>query len=161
MKAVLARRTAKGNGEERLNKSFGFLKHIRHKYEIGEEVGKGHFGHTCKGRCRKGELKGLQVAIKIISKSQMTTAIAIEDVKREELPLPTTVDSFNIVEELPLNIWKFEWKGRGWKCSYGLYGKRLEEGIETTVEHLEIRVERTWMEMFIRALRETVGGGDR
>ncbi|XP_071735156.1 CDPK-related protein kinase-like isoform X1 [Rutidosis leptorrhynchoides] len=81
MKAVLARRH--GNGEEKLNKNFGFSKHIGHKYEIGEEVGKGHFGHTCKARCRKGEFKGQIVAVKIISKSKMTTAIAIEDVHRE------------------------------------------------------------------------------
>ncbi|GKA62074.1 CDPK-related kinase 5-like protein [Tanacetum coccineum] len=78
MKAVLARRAAKGNGEERLNKSFWFLEHIRHKYEIEEEVGKGYFAHTCKGRCRKGELKGLQVAIKIISESHVSVPNGIE-----------------------------------------------------------------------------------
>lgn len=74
MKAVLARRHM-GNGEERLNKSFGFLKHIGHKYEIGEEVGKGHFGHTCKSRCKKGEHKGQPVAVKIISKSKVSFII--------------------------------------------------------------------------------------
>ncbi|KAK9061851.1 hypothetical protein SSX86_019035 [Deinandra increscens subsp. villosa] len=83
IKAVLARRTGKGNGEEKLNRCFGFSKHIGHKYEIGEEVGKGHFGHTCRAKCRKGEFKGQQVAVKILTKSQMTTAIAIEDVHRE------------------------------------------------------------------------------
>ncbi|KAD7479409.1 hypothetical protein R6Q59_008240 [Mikania micrantha] len=83
MKGVLARRTAKGGGEEKLNRSFGFSKHIGHKYVIGEEVGKGHFGHTCRARCKKGEFKGQQFAVKIISKSKMTTAIAIEDVHRE------------------------------------------------------------------------------
>ncbi|XP_076914137.1 CDPK-related kinase 5-like [Bidens hawaiensis] len=83
MKGVIARRTGKGNGEEKLNKSFGFSKHIGHKYEIGEEVGKGHFGHTRKARIKKGEFKGQQVAVKIITKSKMTTAIAIEDVHRE------------------------------------------------------------------------------
>nr|XP_043632034.1 CDPK-related protein kinase-like [Erigeron canadensis] len=84
MKAVLARRHGvKGNGEEKLNKHFGFSKHIGHKYDIREEVGKGHFGHTYRARCKKGELKGQIVAVKIISKSKMTTAIAIEDVHRE------------------------------------------------------------------------------
>ncbi|KAI3799041.1 hypothetical protein L1987_34329 [Smallanthus sonchifolius] len=83
MKGVLARRTAKGSGEEKLNRSFGFSKHIGHKYDIGEEVGKGHFGHICRAKCKKGEFKGQQVAVKIISKSKMTTAIAIEDVHRE------------------------------------------------------------------------------
>lgn len=71
MKGVLAKRTGKGNGEEKLNKSFGFSKHIGHKYEIGEGVGKGHFGQTCRARCKKGEFKGQQVAVKIITKSKV------------------------------------------------------------------------------------------
>lgn len=66
-----------------LDKSFGFSKHFRNKYELGEEVGKGHFGHTCRATFKKGELKGQQVAVKVISKSKMTTAISIEDVRRE------------------------------------------------------------------------------
>ncbi|XP_022963277.1 CDPK-related kinase 5-like [Cucurbita moschata] len=66
-----------------LDKSFGFSKHFRNKYELGEEVGKGHFGHTCRATVKKGELKGHQVAVKVISKAKMTTAIAIEDVRRE------------------------------------------------------------------------------
>ncbi|KAL4577398.1 hypothetical protein LXL04_013507 [Taraxacum kok-saghyz] len=84
MKAVLARRHGEGkDGVARLNKSFGFSKHIRHKCEIGEEVGKGHFGHTHRAKFKKGEHKGQQVAVKIIPKSKMTTAIAIDDVHRE------------------------------------------------------------------------------
>ncbi|CAI9272545.1 unnamed protein product [Lactuca saligna] len=84
MKAVLARRHGEGKeGNVRLNKSFGFSKHIRHKCEIGEEVGKGHFGHTHRAKFKKGKHKGQQVAVKIIPKSKMTTAIAIDDVRRE------------------------------------------------------------------------------
>ncbi|KAI7743836.1 hypothetical protein M8C21_026972, partial [Ambrosia artemisiifolia] len=98
MKGVLARRTGKGGGEDKLNKSFGFLKHIGHKYDIGEEVGKGHFGHTCKARCKKGEFKGQQVAVKIISKSQMTTAIAIEDVHREVKILRALTGHNNLIK---------------------------------------------------------------
>ncbi|KAI3747921.1 hypothetical protein L6452_10659 [Arctium lappa] len=110
IKAVLARwhGTSKANanvaegeeGEEnnvRLNKNFGFLKHIRRKYELGEEVGRGHFGHTCKSKFKYGELKGQQVAIKIIPKSKMTTHIAIEDVKREVKILRVLTGHSNLV----------------------------------------------------------------
>ncbi|MED6121062.1 Cyclin-dependent kinase 4 [Stylosanthes scabra] len=69
--------------EEELDKRFGYGKNFGAKYEIGKEIGKGHFGHTCYARCKKGELKDQAVAVKIISKSKMTTAIAIEDVRRE------------------------------------------------------------------------------
>ncbi|KAK9670406.1 hypothetical protein RND81_13G199900 [Saponaria officinalis] len=66
-----------------LDKRFGFSKHFGEKYEVGEEVGRGHFGYTRVATAKKGDLKGLQVAVKIIPKSKMTTAIAIEDVRRE------------------------------------------------------------------------------
>lgn len=54
-----------------LDKSFGFSKHFRNKYELGEEVGKGHFGHTCRATVKKGELKGKQVAVKVIPKAKV------------------------------------------------------------------------------------------
>ncbi|CAA2951642.1 CDPK-related kinase 3-like [Olea europaea var. sylvestris] len=66
-----------------LDKNFGYNKNFGAKYELGKEVGRGHFGHTCYAKGRKGELKDLPVAVKIISKSKMTTAISIEDVRRE------------------------------------------------------------------------------
>ncbi|KAL3846090.1 hypothetical protein ACJIZ3_003493 [Penstemon smallii] len=73
-----------GEGSERqLDKSFGYSKNFAAKYELGKEVGRGHFGHTCWAKCKKGELKNQPVAVKIISKAKMTTAIAIEDVRRE------------------------------------------------------------------------------
>ncbi|KAJ6288618.1 hypothetical protein OIU76_024575 [Salix suchowensis] len=95
IRAVLARRhgSVKPNeatipeGSEaeaaRLVKSFGFSKHFGNKYELGDEVGRGHFGYTCQAKFKKGELKGQQVAVKVIPKAKMTTAIAIEDVRRE------------------------------------------------------------------------------
>ncbi|GER30116.1 calcium-dependent protein kinase [Striga asiatica] len=70
-------------GERQLDKSFGYSKNFAAKYELGKEVGRGHFGHTCWAKGKKGELKNQQVAVKIISKAKMTTAIAIEDVRRE------------------------------------------------------------------------------
>ncbi|BBG97695.1 CDPK-related kinase 3 [Prunus dulcis] len=69
--------------EQLLDKSFGYGKNFGAKYELGKEVGRGHFGHTCSGRGKKGELKDQPVAVKIISKAKMTTAISIEDVRRE------------------------------------------------------------------------------
>ncbi|KAG2720619.1 hypothetical protein I3760_02G044400 [Carya illinoinensis] len=69
--------------EQALDKSFGYTKNFGAKYELGKEVGRGHFGHTCSARGKKGELKDQPVAVKIISKAKMTTAISIEDVRRE------------------------------------------------------------------------------
>ncbi|XVE58293.1 hypothetical protein DITRI_Ditri04bG0158500 [Diplodiscus trichospermus] len=72
------------DGEELvLDKNFGYAKHLGAKFELGKEVGRGHFGHTCWAKGKKGELKGQSVAVKIISKAKMTTAISIEDVRRE------------------------------------------------------------------------------
>ncbi|XP_076905596.1 CDPK-related kinase 4-like [Bidens hawaiensis] len=72
-----------GDGERSLDKTFGYPKNFGSKYELGKEVGRGHFGHTCWAKCKKGVLKNQAVAVKIISKSKMTTAISIEDVRRE------------------------------------------------------------------------------
>ncbi|XP_058751894.1 CDPK-related kinase 5-like [Vicia villosa] len=70
-----------GDGEGvSLDKNFRFLKKFGSKYELGEEVGRGHFGYTCSAVMNvsnKGDVKGHRVAVK------MTTAIAIEDVRRE------------------------------------------------------------------------------
>ncbi|EEF46780.1 CDPK-related kinase 4 isoform X1 [Ricinus communis] len=70
-------------GDRQLDKSFGYPKNFQAKFELGKEVGRGHFGHTCWAKGKKGELKGQSVAVKIISKAKMTTAISIEDVRRE------------------------------------------------------------------------------
>ncbi|KAH9604300.1 hypothetical protein KSS87_019447 [Heliosperma pusillum] len=94
IRSVLARRQGKTaapgsvpDGEPQsgsgLDKRFGFSKNFGDKYEVGEEVGRGHFGYTRIATAKKGDLKGQQVAVKIIPKSKMTTAIAIEDVRRE------------------------------------------------------------------------------
>ncbi|KAI3694011.1 hypothetical protein L1987_76969 [Smallanthus sonchifolius] len=66
-----------------LDKNFGYGKNFGAKYELGKEIGRGHFGHTCHARGKKGELKDQALAVKIISKAKMTTAISIEDVRRE------------------------------------------------------------------------------
>lgn len=55
-----------------LDKSFGFSKQFKSKYEVGDEVGRGHFGYTCSAIAKKGELKGQQVAVKVIPKAKVT-----------------------------------------------------------------------------------------
>ncbi|KAF5176346.1 Cdpk-related kinase [Thalictrum thalictroides] len=109
IKALLARRhgSVKPNEasipegsevEVGLDKNFGYLKQFYTKYELGEEVGRGHFGYTCSAVAKKGELKGQEVAIKVIPKSKMTTAIAIEDVRREVKILRALTGHKNLVQ---------------------------------------------------------------
>ncbi|XP_061367148.1 CDPK-related kinase 5-like isoform X2 [Gastrolobium bilobum] len=111
IKAVLARRQGKKTttaipeeGEEEaggaadLDKRFGFSKELSSRLEVGEEVGRGHFGYTCSARFKKGELKGQQVAVKVIPKAKMTTAIAIEDVRREVKILRALNGHSNLVQ---------------------------------------------------------------
>ncbi|KAM3282564.1 CDPK-related kinase 3 [Capsicum chacoense] len=69
--------------DQSLDKNFGYTKNFGAKFELGKEIGRGHFGHTCHAKGKKGELKDVPVAVKIISKAKMTTAISIEDVRRE------------------------------------------------------------------------------
>lgn len=57
--------------EQLPDKSFGYGKNFGAKYELGREVGRGHFGHTCFARGKKGELKDQPVAVKIISKAKV------------------------------------------------------------------------------------------
>ncbi|KAL7214015.1 hypothetical protein ACSBR1_026440 [Camellia fascicularis] len=86
-----------GDGEV-LNKSFGYPKNFAAKYELGKEVGRGHFGHTCCAKGKKGELKNQPVAVKIISKAKMTTAISIEDVRREVMILKALSGHKNLIK---------------------------------------------------------------
>ncbi|KAH0924657.1 hypothetical protein HID58_016913 [Brassica napus] len=81
-----------------LDKSFGFSKHFASHYEIDGEVGRGHFGYTCSAKGKKGSLKGQEVAVKVIPKSKMTTAIAIEDVSREVKILRALTGHKNLVQ---------------------------------------------------------------
>lgn len=55
-----------------LDKSFGFSKQFGAHYEIGEEVGRGHFGYTSSAKAKKGTFKGLDVAVKVITKSKVS-----------------------------------------------------------------------------------------
>ncbi|XVE49163.1 hypothetical protein DITRI_Ditri01bG0060200 [Diplodiscus trichospermus] len=81
-----------------LDKRFGFSKELTSRLEVGEEVGRGHFGYTCSAKFKKGEFKGRQVAVKVIPKSKMTTAIAVEDVRREVKILRALTGHNNLVK---------------------------------------------------------------
>lgn len=81
-----------------LDKNFGFSKQFVSHYELGEEVGRGHFGYTCSAKAKKGSMKGQDVAVKVIPKSKMTTAIAIEDVRREVRILRALTGHKNLVQ---------------------------------------------------------------
>ncbi|KAJ0968471.1 hypothetical protein J5N97_025388 [Dioscorea zingiberensis] len=85
-------------GEAALDKSFGYGRNFGAKYELVREVGRGHFGHTCSARVKKGELKGQLVAVKIIPKAKMTTPISIEDVRREVKILKALSGHNNLVK---------------------------------------------------------------
>lgn len=66
-----------GVGEIQLDKSFGYSKNFGAKFELGKEIGRGHFGHTFWARGKKGDLKGKPVAVKIISKSKVRSRLPI------------------------------------------------------------------------------------
>ncbi|GJN10999.1 hypothetical protein PR202_ga29156 [Eleusine coracana subsp. coracana] len=62
-----------GDGSGRgLDKGFGFSKGFAAKYEMGDEVGRGHFGYTCAAKVKKGARKGESVAVKVIPKAKVT-----------------------------------------------------------------------------------------
>ncbi|KAK1369884.1 Calmodulin-domain kinase CDPK protein [Heracleum sosnowskyi] len=84
--------------DQQLDKNFGFNKSFGGKYELGKEIGRGHFGHTCHAKGKKGDLKDHPLAVKIISKSKMTTAISIEDVRREVKILKALSGHKNLVK---------------------------------------------------------------
>lgn len=64
-----------GEVERELDKSFGYDRHFAAKYELGKEVGRGHFGHTCLARARKGDMRGQVLAVKVISKAKVSPSL--------------------------------------------------------------------------------------
>uniref|UniRef100_A0A0E0LNG2 Protein kinase domain-containing protein n=1 Tax=Oryza punctata TaxID=4537 RepID=A0A0E0LNG2_ORYPU len=59
-----------GEGGRGLDKGFGFNKGFAARYDMGDEVGRGHFGYTCSARIKKGARKGDAVAVKVIPKAK-------------------------------------------------------------------------------------------
>ncbi|RRT83704.1 hypothetical protein BHE74_00002370 [Ensete ventricosum] len=92
IKALLARRhgSVKPNEapipegsevEVGLDKNFGFSKQLFSKFELGEEIGRGHFGYTCTAKVKKGDMKGEEVAVKnflFTSEGEKSTLKAID-----------------------------------------------------------------------------------
>ncbi|WOK98999.1 CDPK-related kinase 3-like isoform X1 [Canna indica] len=64
-----------------LDKNFGYDRSFAAKYELDKEVGRGHFGQVCSARIKR--TRGSMVAVKVIHKAKMTTAVSIDDVRRE------------------------------------------------------------------------------
>lgn len=60
-----------GEGGRGLDKGFGFNKGFAAKYDMGDEVGRGHFGYTCAAKIKKGARKGDAVAVKVIPKAKV------------------------------------------------------------------------------------------
>lgn len=54
-----------------LDKIFGYSKNFDSHYDLGEEVGRGHFGYTSAAKGKRGSLKGHDVAVKVIPKSKV------------------------------------------------------------------------------------------
>ncbi|CAH2053336.1 unnamed protein product, partial [Thlaspi arvense] len=96
--AASQQQTEEEREEVGLDKRFGFSKEFQSRMELGEEIGRGHFGYTCSAKFKKGELKDHEVAVKVIPKSKMTTAISIEDVRREVKILRALSGHSNLVQ---------------------------------------------------------------
>ncbi|XP_076895043.1 CDPK-related kinase 7-like [Bidens hawaiensis] len=81
-----------------LDKNFGYSKKLLTYYQLGDEVGRGHFGYTCVAKGKKGRMKGQDVAVKVIPKSKMTTVIDTEDTRREVKILRDLTGHDNLVQ---------------------------------------------------------------
>lgn len=77
-----------------LSKNFGYLKDLHSNYELGDVVGRGHFGYTCSAKMKKGE----EVAVKVIPKGKLSTVVAVEDVQREVKILSSLSRHKNLVQ---------------------------------------------------------------
>ncbi|KAI5055705.1 hypothetical protein GOP47_0029226 [Adiantum capillus-veneris] len=82
-----------------VRKSFGYARSFSSKYELGPEVGRGHFGYTCYASVKlNGEFQEPTVAVKIIPKAEMMTSRDMQDVKREVNILKALSGHSNLVQ---------------------------------------------------------------
>lgn len=58
-----------------MDKKFGYEKNIGSKFDLEQEIGRGHFGHTCVAKVKKGVDKGKSVAVKIIPKAKVSAFV--------------------------------------------------------------------------------------
>lgn len=89
-----------------LDKNFGFSKHFGNKYEVGDEVGRGHFGYTLVAKVKKGELKGQQVAVKVIPKAKVSTKIHMQFISSISYGF-LVISLVMVIILLPLMIFSF------------------------------------------------------
>jgi hypothetical protein len=82
-----------GAGQRELDKSFGYDRQFAAKYELGKEVGRGHFGHTCLVRARKGDMRGQVLAVKVISKAKVLLLVISHHSFTERAILPVSMAS--------------------------------------------------------------------
>jgi len=90
-----------GQVEWELDKSFGYDRHFAAKYELGREVGRGHFGHTCIVRARKGDMRGQVLAVKVISKAKVLLLVISHSSFTERTILPVSIGSVPPVDHEP------------------------------------------------------------
>ncbi|MFS7933403.1 putative non-specific serine/threonine protein kinase [Helianthus anomalus] len=75
--AVLMRRRRRKDDDDPevvagLDKRFGLKKRFKDEYEVGDEVGRGHFGYTVSATCKSGDHSGEKVAVKVIPKNKVS-----------------------------------------------------------------------------------------
>jgi len=95
-----------GQVERVLDKSFGYDRHFAAKYELGKEVGCGHFGHTCLVRGRKGDMRGQVLAVKVISKAKVLLLVISHSSFIERTILPVSIGSVPPVDHEP-TMWGY------------------------------------------------------
>ncbi|MCO5566896.1 hypothetical protein L7F22_020579 [Adiantum nelumboides] len=82
-----------------VRKSFGYTRSFSSKYELGPEVGRGHFGYTCYASLKlNGEFQEPTVAVKIIPKTEMKTSRDVQDVEREVKILKALSGHSNLIQ---------------------------------------------------------------
>ena len=90
--------------EWELDKSFGYDRHFAAKYELGKEVGRSHFGHTCLVGARKGDMRGQVLAVKVISKAKVLLLVISNSSFTECTILPVSIGSVPPADHEPA-IW--------------------------------------------------------
>jgi len=92
--------------ERVLDKSFGYDRHFAAKYELGKEVGCGHFGHTCLVRGCKGDMRSQVLAVKVISKAKVLLLVISLSSFTERTILPVSIGSVPPVDHEP-TMWGY------------------------------------------------------
>ncbi|KAJ4977637.1 hypothetical protein NE237_008417 [Protea cynaroides] len=81
-----------------LDKNFGYSKHILTKYELGEEVDRGHFGYTCSVKGKKGGIEGAGSGCQGYFQSKDDHSYCYRDIRREVKILRALTGHKNLVQ---------------------------------------------------------------